>query len=184
MNKKGAYGLEVVTLVALGLFILLVIAVAMMSAISSLNDVTLITDRTVNNGNVIVNETINMTTAGNTPATLASVSKPILSSAIVTNATGGEVLTAGNYTISGGLVQATASSTYKSLNVNVSGTYTYVIDTGYGASSTNLSQGFSNFFGNSTTFFSILAVVVVMIFLGLMIGAVWLFTRGKVDKGI
>jgi uncharacterized membrane protein len=48
----------------------------------------------------------------------------------------------------------------------------------------NLSQGVASFFGNSGTFFSILAVVVIMIFLGLMIGAVYLFTRGKQEKGL
>jgi hypothetical protein len=48
----------------------------------------------------------------------------------------------------------------------------------------NLSQGVSSFFGNSGTFFSILAVVVIMIFLGLMIGAVYLFTRGKGGAGL
>ena len=48
----------------------------------------------------------------------------------------------------------------------------------------NLTTGVSSFFGNSGTFFSILAVVVIMIFLGLMIGAVYLFTRGRGEKGL
>ena len=48
----------------------------------------------------------------------------------------------------------------------------------------NLTGGVTSFFANSTTFFAILAVVVIMIFLGLMIGAVYLFTRGHKEGGL
>lgn len=47
----------------------------------------------------------------------------------------------------------------------------------------NLTQGSSAFFGASTTFFSILIVVVIMIFLGLMLGAVLLFGRAGTSLG-
>ena len=105
MNKKGAYGIEVVTAVALGLFTLLLIAVAVIAG-----------------------------------------SNALLNSSIFTS----------------------GSTSYNQTNSMVQ----------------NVTTGVSSFFGNSGTFFSILAVVVIMIFLGLMIGAVYLFTRGSAQKGI
>jgi ABC-type transport system involved in multi-copper enzyme maturation permease subunit len=105
MNKKGQYGINVVVAVALGLFTLLLIAVAVIAG-----------------------------------------SQALINSSIFTK----------------------DSTSYNQTSGMVS----------------NLSQGVSSFFGNSGTFFSILAVVVIMIFLGLMIGAVYLFTRGKGGAGL
>ena len=99
LNKKGAYGIDVVTEVALALFILLLVIVA-----------------------VIV----------------------------------------GAYALIGS-------------NIMPSGSAQSNLTTGM---VTNLTTGASSFFGSSSTFFGILVVVVIMIFLGLMIGAVMLF-RGQ-----
>ena len=61
--------------------------------------------------------------------------------------------------------------------------------TGYNQTSSmvnNLTNGVTTFFASSGTFFSILVVVVIMILLGLMIGAVWYFTKfgGSGSSGI
>lgn len=105
INKKGQYGINVVVAVALGLFTLLLIAVAVIAG-----------------------------------------SNAILNSSIFTS----------------------GSTSYNQTSLMVN----------------NLTSGVSSFFGNSGTFFAILAVVVIMIFLGLMIGAVYLFTRGRGEKGL
>ena len=104
-NKKGAYGINVVVSVALGLFTLLLIAVAVIAG-----------------------------------------SQSLLTSSIFT----------------------TGSTSYNQTNNMVN----------------NLTSGVTNFFSNSGTFFSILAVVVIMIFLGLMIGEVYLFTAGRKQEGL
>lgn len=98
-NKKGAYGIDVVTDVALALFILLLVVVA-----------------------III----------------------------------------GAYALIGSNIMPTGSTQYNQTSGMVQ----------------NLTTGASSFFGSSGTFFGILVVVVIMIFLGLMIGAVMLF-RGR-----
>lgn len=105
LNKKGQYGINVVVSVALGLFTLLLIAVAVIAGSNALLSSSLFTS-----GSTSYNQTSNMVG--------------------------------------------------------------------------NLTSGVSGFFANSGTFFAILAVVVIMIFLGLMIGAVYLFTRGRHEKGL
>jgi uncharacterized membrane protein len=104
MNKKGAYGIDVVTEVALALFILLLVVVA-----------------------VII----------------------------------------GAYALIGSNIMPTSSAQYNQTVGMVQ----------------NLTTGASSFFGSSSTFFGILVVVCIMIFLGLMIGAVMLF-RGKSNSSV
>lgn len=105
-DKKGmGYGIEVVLTVALGLFILLLVAVAIL---------------------------------------------------------------AGAYALLGSSIFPTSSQGYNQTSTMIN----------------NLTSGLVSFFGSSATFFAILVVVVIMILLGLMIGAVWYFTKFGGGAGI
>ena len=63
------------------------------------------------------NETITWTDAGVTPATAQGRVNGVLTNVIVTNKTGGEVISSGNYTISGVLISNTTSN-YTDVNVS------------------------------------------------------------------
>ena len=105
LNKKGAYGIDVVSNVMMSLFILVLLAVAVFAGISAINNSSIFTS-----GSAEKNDTAMIT---------------------------------------GNLTSATTS-----------------------------------FFSNSGTFFSILAVVIIMIFLGLMIASVVMFSRGRKEGGL
>ena len=76
-----------------------------------------------------INETITLTdaTTGATPATAENRVNGNLTNVVMSNATdgGGEFINSDNYTISGVLLIATATSEYNATSVNVSATVTY-----------------------------------------------------------
>ena len=73
-----------------------------------------------------INETINLSDTGNTPATATSLISyhPTLSAIEIYDEDSGELIFAGNYTQTG-LILTSADAEYNSTGVNVSGTVTY-----------------------------------------------------------
>lgn len=73
---------------------------------------------------VFTNETISINGTGGTPTTASGRTNGALSSLVITNATGGETISSGNYTVTG-VVITNATGDYADMYVNVSGTVTY-----------------------------------------------------------
>ncbi len=131
------------------------------------------------------NETIALSDSGATPATAQNRVNGVLTNVVIINATGGEIITSANYTITG-VVITNATAEYGGTNVNVSATVTYdstgqinteaVID--------NLTSGVTTFFGFSVTWFTIIALVILItILLSLLALAVTILKMVKGNDG-
>ena len=117
------------------------------------------------------NETIALSEVGATPTGASSRTSGAISSVTMTNATGGEIVVATNYSVSGVLIKFTAGGGFNGTNVNVSYTVTYDSDGQIYTDGviTNVTGGFGTFFGFSGTFFTIAAIVLlIFMLLGLL----------------
>ena len=119
-----------------------------------------------------INQTINLTDAGNTPAGASGRVNGLISnsSIIMINESDGVVVTSGNFSVSGVLILNAAQS-FNSTNVNVS--YDVSFDSAGKVNTdnviSNVSGGFNTFFTFSNTFFTIAAIVLlIFMFLGLL----------------
>jgi hypothetical protein len=181
MNKKGQYGINVVVAVSMALFVLLLIGIAIIVGSNALITTSVFPATT----GTTTGETGWLNKSGYT-LTQASIIPGFSSPSIVTitNATSGVLLSSGNYTLTGNVLTNGSASSFATVTINY--TYSKYSDPYNQVNGIvgNNSNALSGFFGNSSTFFSILTVVVIMIFLGLMIGAVYLFTRGKQERGL
>ncbi len=133
------------------------------------------------------NETITLQGAGDIPATADSRTNGALSSIVMTNATGGELITSANYTVTGVTILSSGDiNLYNNTNVNVSYVVTFdstgqinteaVID--------NLTSGVTTFFGFSVTWFTIIALVILItILLSLLALAVTILKMVKGNDG-
>ena len=129
------------------------------------------------------NETIVLNDAGATPSTAQGRVNGALSNVVITNATGGEIIASGNYTITG-VVITNATGTYGGQNVNVSATVTFdeagkvntdgVIN--------NITGGFNTFFTFSNTFFTIAAIVLLIFMLVGLLAIVMTIAAGRSGK--
>ena len=112
-------------------------------------------------------------------------SNPSVSSVLVINATGGETITAANYTLTSTTIIGSAAITgYNNTAVNISYTTTYDSD---GLVNTegvisNVTQGFGTFFGFSTTFFTIAAIVLLIFMLVGLLAIVMEIAKGRKEK--
>jgi len=174
-GKKGqAVGLGTVGSVLIGFLILGLTAIAVFAAFSNLKTSNIISNITAENS--FVNETITLNSTGGIPATAQGKSGVILSSVFVYNtSTGDLVLEAGNYSISGGTFTNLTGSIYFDSTINVTASLTYsngssVPERGFLVStSDNITGATTSFFANANTLLTILFVVILMGFLGLMI---------------
>jgi hypothetical protein len=174
-NKKGQYGIDTVTQIAVALFILLLVIVAVIIGGFALLTKNVFPD-TLNPATATdSNKWFNGTGWTLAQSTLSGFTTPTITSAI--NASSGLTIPASNYTLVGNIVYNTSAVNWN----NATFTYYYKslgASSGYNQATgmvTNLTNASAGFFGSSSTFFGILVVVVIMIFLGLMIGAVMLF---------
>ncbi len=131
------------------------------------------------------NQTTALSTSGSTPAGADNRVHGAISTVVMTNATGGEIIESTNYTVSGVVITGVAGSEYDTFNVNVS--YSLAFDS-EGLINTenvisNVSGGFSTFFTFSETFFTIAAIVLlIFMFLGLL-SIVVLIMKMQQSKG-
>jgi len=123
--------------------------------------------------------------AGEAPAGTTGKVNTALSNVIIINATGGETLTAANYTTSGSYIIASATSSYNNTDVNVSYTVTYD-STGKVDTDTvinNLTAGTKTFYSYSGTIFTVMAIVLLItILLSLLYVVMKIVNMGK-NKG-
>ena len=131
------------------------------------------------------NETSAFSNAGFTPSSADNRVNGLISLVTMTNATGGEIITSANYSISGVVITPTGSSNYNATNVNVS--YSVSFDE-TGKVNTdgvinNISGGFSTFFGFSNTFFTIAAIILLIAMLIGLLAIVMTIQQGRGGKG-
>jgi len=130
-----------------------------------------------------INETINLTDAGAIPTTADGRTNPSLSNVRMYSESGGELILAGNYTLT--IVTFTsADAEYNSTGVNISATVTY---DSAGQINTegvigNVTTGFSTFFGFSNTFFTIAAIVLLIFMLVGLLAIVMQIAKGGKEK--
>ena len=130
-----------------------------------------------------------LTLANNSLVTLtgtAGKTNPSISNFVMINATGGETITSGNYTLTDTTVIGSATMTlaYNGTAVNISYITTY---DSAGQISTegvisNLTEGFGTFFGFSNTFFTIAAIVLLIFMLVGLLAIVMMIAEGRKKK--
>jgi len=95
------------------------------------------------------------------------------------NGSGGEVITAGNFTVAGSSITGTGQVNYSNANI----TYTYgsnnLARNGVESVTANTSNGLVSFFGNASTFFALLGVVVIILIISLVVVVVNRFGAGS-----
>lgn len=184
LNKKAeGYGIDIVTEVALGLFILMLVIVAVI--VGSFALLTYNVFPQVLGGTTATDSLkyVNNTGWPLSKQVEAGFSSPVIT--LVINATDGTTITATNYTIISNRVYNATAVEWP--NATITYSYNRLINSNqYNQANgmvTNLTNASAGFFNSSSTFFGILIVVVIMIFLGLMIGAVMLF-KGRNNSAV
>lgn len=169
MNKTGQFGLEetskvVVTILGIGL--MMVVVMITLGIIHDSNMTTQILTGQIDN------ETMTFTnvSVGNSTATLLGLETGIitLSSVIITNATGGEIILANNYTVTNEYVDADKDSLYLNVLVNVSASYSDATKLSRDIIR-NTSQGLDNFTDEIPTIFIILGLIIIIILFAVLI---------------
>ena len=111
---------------------------------------------------------------------------PSISNVLVVNATGGETITSGNYTVTATTITGSATMTedYNGTAVNVSYTTSFDSQGKVNTESviSNITGGFGTFFGFSNTFFTIAAIVLLIFMLVGLLAIVMLIAKGR-SKG-
>ncbi len=117
-----------------------------------------------------INQTINLTTAGNTPAGASGRIDGSLSNIVMTNATGdGETVVSANYTATGIVLNATISSEFTDKNVNV--TYDVTHDSAVEINSADLIRNYSLGATNTSRQFPVVGTIIgVALLLAILIG--------------
>lgn len=187
MNKKGVLDLDMVGKVIVALLILSVISIAMFLALTTISSSSIISQtKTIgaDGQQRFVNNTINLTNAGNIPAAVSGFSGVVLSSVIVTNASSGFLVPVGNYTVTGSTINASgaAGNPFVSNNVNVSATYTYTASSDTVNLVANVTNGTTGFFNNIPTIFTILGAVIIILAVTLILYAVSKFSNGPTSS--
>lgn len=176
-NKKGQVngGLQMVGAVLIAFMVLGVIAISIFLALTPLISTSIIPNKVVPQAQ-FGNETINLTTAGNAPASVSGLSGVILFDLVVTNASSGETVEAANFSVTGGVL-ANITQEFGDTFVNVSATFTHTVNSDAVVLVNNVTEGTTLFFTNASAIFSILGAVIIILAIGLIIFAVFLFNR-------
>lgn len=169
MNKKGQVGMDVTKAVFLMFLLISIIAIVTIVTLSLLRDTTGATTTwngaTTNETGAWVNGTIYTVDEAGLPGfggfTVNSVR----------NTTDNGVINAGNYTVgtSGTLVNATAVQ-FNTVYINYDFTFTNSSDAALIAE--DVSSGYTNFFEESTTIFSIIIVMIIILAIAIIVVAV------------
>ena len=171
MNKEGQVGMDTAKAVMMALLILGVIAFAMIIAFTNLNDTTVA--RTSSGSFGVENETIapvNETGVNLFPATFADSSCTV-TQVLAQNNTAGilfDITGTTNVSLSDGNCRVAFGTTtnvedIKNLNNsawNVTYSYTHNV---FAPISQNVTAGTADFFGNASTWFALLAVVIIIL---------------------
>ncbi len=176
-----------------GLIVLAVTAIAVFISLNSIvTSNTQLNTRTISS-NQFGNNTIVLNHTGNRPASLTTILTNIptarnfvLTSVIITNRTGGEILNANNYSVAttGIITYIGGVGGYNGTNVNVSAVYTYDVDGDAVLVQANITNGTTNFFKNIPTVFVILGAVLIIATIVLIVVIVSRFSNvgGKLTQ--
>lgn len=166
-SKKGVLGLDTATAFVIALLVLIVIAVVFiitLGSFSSLGTSPGLADTGHND-----NETVVLNDTG-LPLTVSDLRDISTSNEVVTNASGGEIIEDGNYTISAAII-TTVTSTYNNTNVNVSYDFSSA-NADFISIIGNTTSGVESLFASTTTWFTLLAVVIIILIIVIVIVAV------------
>lgn len=183
-NKKAQMTLEMTRVFVVGILILSVVAIVTFVTLAALLDSDAIDSRDTISTNAsgitfFRNNTINFSSLGAIPAQVQGLVDVVLSVETITNQTGGEVLTAANYTIVAGNITMTQGGVaFNSSFVNVSATFTQTVLSDNSLLVNNVTSGIGDFFSNMPTVFAILGAVLIILAVVLIIIAVGRI-RGK-----
>lgn len=185
-NKKAQLGLDVVEGVVLKILLIAILVFALILTLFSISTGGIF-EPTVLTG-TLSNETINLTStaniSANSPASTTALTTVVISQdVLVWNQT--NLVPAANYTVSGRYIIGIAGDDFENLNVNVSGTYTYEVNSTEQNQTLNIRRNTSNatsgFFSNSSSIFDILAVVVIILAVVILIVSI---RRAKGSQGV
>lgn len=177
-NRKGILGMESVQSAMVLLLTLTVVAIAMFVGLNAvINSSSSLQDETVTD-NAFVNQTIRLNHSATAPSAVSALRGVVLSNVVVTNATGAETISSGNYTISGGTFVTTNAANYNNTNINISASYTYKIDADATVLMNNLTNGTTVFFNNIPTVMTILGAVIIVLAISLILWAISRYSSG------
>lgn len=173
-DKRGIAGLDIARIVIPMLAVIVILGFLIIVIMGSLGDTATNFDAGINNvayfRNFTTAQVINTSAITSTaPSAITGIdqylSRCSLTATIVQNRSTGLLVAAGNYTVSGCTIYPNAglSNSVNNSIWNVSGSYTYSISGQKGSEVTsNVSSAISTFFGNASTWFSLLAVVIII----------------------
>jgi len=186
MDKRGILGLDTVKVFILALMIIAILVIVSFEILTNLRDTTYnvaaaettvsFTNRTTT---LKINDSVNVANPEKLTIPQGVLPNCALTITVITNTTG-STITSGNYTIAACsfYVSGTSGSSNNSF-WNVTGSYTY--DSPYVQSLVgNTTKGFTTFFSNVPTFFTLLGVVVLILIIAIVIVAVSRFGVGAI----
>lgn len=170
IGRKGQVGLDTSKMVMFSLMTIGVLGFLLIILLGSLTDTSVATT-----SGTIGPQSETITSVAHTARPLGFNDRLDCSATIadVRNATSGTAIPASNYTVSGcTILYKTGQGNANGFNntnwvVNYTGTFN-----AYGSVNSNISTGTTNFFSNTSTWFSLLAIVVIILIIGIVIFAV------------
>jgi L-asparagine transporter-like permease len=175
VNKKGQLGLDTARNVMLALLIIGVIAFAIIIMFVSLKDTNV---STTSGSSTVVNETGGFLNAsGYTVDEALNFDDFSMTVIQVRNGTNGSALASSAFTsTNAGVLFNATSDVYPTIQVDYSFTYNQ-----FSPLSRNITSGTADFFSNTGTWFSLLAIVVIILIIAIVIFAVNRFGGGSVS---
>lgn len=188
MKNKGQIGLDTVQVFIVTLLILGVMAIALFIGLNQLINSGAVGTTAESSKQTLSNETITLidNSTGGIPSTVDGQRVPITYyGLILTNSTSGVVVASGNFTTnSNGTFFSSPTSGYNNTNVNVSGQFTYTVNSNSQAVVSNVTSGTTGFFTNIPTVMTILGAVVIILAVVLIIGAVGRIRNRSEEVGL
>lgn len=173
-DAKGG-GLEFLIAFVGAFFVAGILIVSLLITINSISG----TQGAISSPEQHLNERFNLTSTGYSTA-VASQLNVQLNNLLVINASGGETVSTGNYTVSAGIITGVASANYLSEFVNASYNATWLLlNTTTGNALTNLSNGLVTLTNNFGTFVAVAVVVVIIALVAVLIGYLAVFRPGS-----
>lgn len=171
-NKKGQMGMDTARVFFLGLLGLIIIGIMIAITLAALGDVSLSRDAVV-----VTGEITSITGAGASTTGAAAYDPANFAVTGASNYTSGDVILAGNYTISSLGVISNASATQWN---NVSLNYTYTTGNDIGRITDNGTSAMSTFFASTGTWLSLLGVVIIMLIIAVVVAVVNRFGNNRI----
>ena len=181
MNKKGVIGLDTTKAVLVGVLILAVLTIALLLVLSNLKDTAEFAE--TKQTYKFVNETVATVDEVYTDLSYQWRRNCAISSVTARNASGGELIAAANYTVSGCRIKTNgATDPQNGTDWKISGIYSYNSQFANDLSG-NVSTAPTNFFKQAPTVFTLLGIVLIILVIAIVIGAVAKFGMGVSTGG-